>query len=264
VVGYALGMQNWLAFFRPEYILYLIYFFFPANVFIYGVNDYWDHETDRINARKDGQEHRLAEGERTGLRSMLFAVTGLSFLLLIFQDAGARLIFLAFLSLAYFYSAPPLRFKQIPFLDFSSNMLYIMPGIFGFYLASGVFPPPVLVAAGFFHIAAMHLFSAIPDIACDREAGITTTAVYIGRNASLFLCVIFWTALSVLVVDYAGYFPLSFLVFLFPAVPIALLLSPELRIEDAYRYLPLLNTCLGGLTFIVLFLLAFSWPVVIP
>lgn len=264
VVGYALGMESWLAFFRPEYTLYLIYFFFPANVFIYGVNDYWDRETDRFNARKDGQEHRLADGERTNLRTVLLATGGLSMLLLVFQDMEARLIFCAFLFLAYFYSAPPLRFKQIPFLDFSSNMLYIMPGIFGFYLASGVFPPLLLVAAGFFHIAAMHLFSAIPDIACDREAGITTTAVLLGRNASLGLCVLFWTALSVVVIRYSGYFPLSYLVLLFPAVPLALLLSPKLRIEEVYRYLPLLNTALGGLTFVILFLVAFSWPVVVP
>lgn len=264
VVGYTLGMESWLAFFQPAYVLYLIYFFFPANVFIYGVNDYWDGETDRMNSRKDGQEHRLGEEERQGLRTVLLGVTALSVFLLVFQDTGARLIFLSFLGLAYFYSAPPLRFKQIPFLDFSSNMLYIMPGIFGFYLASGVFPPLVLVAAGFFHIAAMHLFSAIPDIACDREAGITTTAVLLGRNASLILCVLFWTALSVLVVRSAGYFPLSYLVLLFPAVPLALLLSPKLRIEEVYRYLPLLNTALGGLTFVVLFLVAFSWPAVVP
>lgn len=263
VVGYALGMENWLAFFQPAYILYLIYFFFPANVFIYGVNDYWDGETDLTNTRKDGQEHRLAEGERRELRTVLFAVTVLSVFLLFLQDTGARLIFLSFLGLAYFYSAPPLRFKQIPFLDFSSNMLYIMPGIFGFYLASGTFPPLVLVAAGFLHIAAMHLFSAIPDIACDRQAGITTTAVLLGRNASLGLCLFFWTVFAILVVDLAGYFPLSYLVVLFPLVPLALLVSPALRIETVYRYLPVLNTVLGGLTFVVLFLLAFTWPVVV-
>ena len=263
VVGYALGMESWLAFFQPVYTLYLIYFFFPANVFTYGVNDYWDGETDRNNTRKDGQEHRLAEKERQGLRTVLLGVVALSVVLLIFQDTGARLIFLSFLGLAYFYSSPPLRFKQVPFLDFSSNMLYIMPGIFGYYLASGTFPPLVLVAAGFLHIAAMHLFSAIPDIACDREAGITTTAVLLGRNASLGLCLFFWTVFAFLVVDLAGYFPLSYLVLLFPAVPLALLLSPALRIERVYRYLPVLNTVLGGLTFVVLFLLAFISPVVV-
>jgi 4-hydroxybenzoate polyprenyltransferase len=264
VVGYALGMESWLALFQPAYILYLIYFFFPANVFIYGVNDYWDGETDRTNARKDGQEHRLEDRERHGLRAVLWGVTALSVFLLFFQDTGARLIFLTFLGLAYFYSAPPLRFKQIPFLDFSSNMLYVMPGIFGFYLASGTFPPLVLVAAGFLHIAAMHLFSAVPDIACDRQAGITTTAVFLGRNASLAFCLVLWTVFAFLVVDLAGYFPLSYLVFLFPAVPLALLVSPNLQIETVYQYLPLLNTALGGLTFVVLFLLAFTWPVVVP
>jgi 4-hydroxybenzoate polyprenyltransferase len=38
VVGYALGFTLLGDFFRPEYYLYLLYFFFPANIFIYGVN----------------------------------------------------------------------------------------------------------------------------------------------------------------------------------------------------------------------------------
>lgn len=264
VVGYVLGMESWLAFFKPVYVLYLLYFFFPANVFIYGVNDYWDVWTDRTNPKKDYKEHRVSEGERPDLRTLLLAMSGLSLFLLFFQDARARLIFLAFLFLAYFYSAPPLRFKRIPFLDFSSNMLYIMPGIFGFYLASGIFPPLLLVAAGYLHIAAMHLFSAIPDIEFDRRAGITTTAVLLGRNVSLALCLVFWTVFALLVVGLAGGFPLSFLAFLFPAVPLSILFSDGLRVEEVYWYLPFLNTALGGLTFAVFFLLKFSWPVVFP
>jgi 4-hydroxybenzoate polyprenyltransferase len=264
VVGYVLGMESWLAFFKPVYVLYLFYFFFPANVFIYGVNDYWDEWTDRTNPKKDYKEHRVSEGERRDLRTLLLAMSGLSLFLLFLQDASARLIFLAFLFLAYFYSAPPLRFKQIPFLDFSSNMLYIMPGIFGFYLASGIFPPLLLVAAGYLHIAAMHLFSAIPDIEFDRRAGITTTAVLLGRNVSLALCLVFWTFFALLVVGLAGGFPLSFLAFLFPAVPLSILFADGLRVEEVYWYLPFLNTALGGLTFAVFFLLKFSWPVVFP
>jgi 4-hydroxybenzoate polyprenyltransferase len=261
VVGYALGMESWLAFFLPAYTLFLLYFFFPANVFIYGVNDYWDEETDRTNPKKDEKEHRLGDGEeRRDLRTVLLAVTGLSLALLPVMDATARLIFLAFLFLAYFYSAPPFRFKEIPFLDFSSNMLYIMPGIFGFYLAAGTLPPLVLVFAGYLHIAGMHLFSAIPDIDCDRRAGITTTAVLLGRRSSLALCLVFWTLLSLLVVILAGGCPLSYLVFLYPAIPLALLLTPRLSLEEVYWYLPGLNTALGGLTFAVFFLLKFSWP----
>lgn len=259
VVGFALGMESWTAFFRPEYILFLLYFFVPANVFIYGVNDWWDEETDRANPKKNEKEHRLGGDERGDLRTVLLMVTGSSLLLLAFMDTVARLVFLAFLFLAYFYSAPPLRFKEHPFLDFSSNMLYIMPGIFGFYLAAGALPPAALVFAGFLHIAAMHLFSAIPDIDCDRRAGITTTAVLLGRRSSLLLCLFFWTLLAVLVVVLAHGHPLAFLSFCFPAIPLALLLAPSLSLDRVYWHLPGLNTALGGLTFAVFFLLKFTW-----
>jgi 4-hydroxybenzoate polyprenyltransferase len=251
VVGYALGMENWLSFFQPEYYLYLVYFFFPANVLIYGINDYWDMATDASNPKKEAKEYRFKERERNDITLILSSVALLSLALFLVQDTGQRIIFIAFLFLAYFYSAPPLRFKEIPFLDFSSNMLYIMPGIFGYYLASGVMPPVLYIAGGFFHIAAMHLFSAIPDIEYDREAGITTTAVYLGKKWSLVLCLAFWMILSVIVITATGWLLLSALVLLFPAVPAILLLEENVSIERLYWLLPYLNTGLGGLLFTV-------------
>ena len=59
VVGYALGFSVFADFFRPDYYLYLLYFFIPANIFIYGVNDYWDRETDILNPKKDHKEYRI-------------------------------------------------------------------------------------------------------------------------------------------------------------------------------------------------------------
>jgi len=47
IIGYSMGVSTWLDFFNAEYFMYLIYFFFPASVFIYGFNDYWDQETDK-------------------------------------------------------------------------------------------------------------------------------------------------------------------------------------------------------------------------
>ncbi|MBP2146109.1 4-hydroxybenzoate polyprenyltransferase [Methanofollis sp. W23] len=249
VLGYALGMASWTAFFLPTYALYLLYFFFPANVFIYGVNDRWDRETDRLNQKKREKEHYLVDAERQDLRTVLLLVAGFSLLLLVSQTPEEKLVFLLFLFLSYFYSAPPLRFKEVPVLDFSSNMLYIMPGVFGYLLASGTFPPLLLVAAGFLHIAAMHLFSAVPDIECDRAAGITTTAVLVGERASLLLCLLFWSGFALLVIGLAGFSPLALPVLLFPAVPLLLLLSRRMRIGRVYWYLPLVNTALGGLAF---------------
>jgi 4-hydroxybenzoate polyprenyltransferase len=249
VVGYVLGMSGWEAFFRPEYYLYLLYFFFPANILIYGVNDYWDEATDRANPKKQGKEQLLSEGDRRRTLVLLGLTGVLSLALLLTQDLVARLVFLAFLFLAYFYSAPPLRFKQVPVLDFASNMLYIMPGIFGFYLASGTLPPGIFILAGFLHISAMHVYSAIPDIEFDRSAGITTTPVWIGRGPALLLCLAAWGGFCGIVLPLSGFNPLALPALLYPLFPALNLLRPEISVERLYWYLPYVNTALGGLLF---------------
>jgi 4-hydroxybenzoate polyprenyltransferase len=252
VVGYALGFALLGDFFRPEYYLYLFYFFFPANIFIYGVNDYWDEETDLLNPKKGEKELRLQKRDRKRLLNLIFLVTGFSFLLMFFQDNTARMIFGIFLFLSYFYSAKPLRFKEKPFLDFISNYLYIMPGIFAYYLVAGSLPPWIYMLGAFFHISAMHIFSAIPDLKYDASADINTTPVYLGKKASLILCLLFWTSLSVIVVYLTEFYPLSFLVFLYPLFPLLLLLRQDIAIEKLYWYLPYVNTSLGGLLFTAL------------
>ena len=252
VVGFALGMGSWLAFFDPLYYLFLFYFFFPANILIYGVNDLWDEETDRNNPKKMEREHQLAPHERQLLVRILLLCGVFSLALLFIQNSGGQLIFFVFLFLAYFYSAKPLRFKEVPILDFASNMLYIMPGIFGYYLAAGHYPPVLYVIAGFFHIAAMHLFSAIPDIEYDRDAGIRTSAVVFGKKFSLLVCLVFWSGFVALVIQLCGYHPLSLPVLVYPLFPALLLLRDSIRIETLYWYLPYVNTFLGGLLFTAL------------
>ncbi len=252
VVGYALGMDSIDAFFELPYYVYLVYFFFIANVFIYGINDLKDEETDALNPKKVEKENLLEHSDRSRLIMALALVTFISLLLLLTQTFEERLVFLTFLFLSYFYSAPPLRFKGVPVLDFSSNMLYIMPGVFGYLLAAGALPPGVLVLAGFFHVAAMHLFSAVPDIEYDRAVGIRTSAVLFGHDASLMICMFFWSMLAVLTLMLTSFHPLAFLILIYPAVPAALLIDRRLDINRVYWYLPYINTTLGGLLFISL------------
>lgn len=252
VVGYALGFSVLADFFRPEYYLYLFYFFIPANIFIYGVNDYWDMETDILNPKKDEKEYRIKIKDRKKLLNVIFIIFGFSLLLMFFQNFTERLIFSVFLLLSYFYSAKPLRFKDKPFLDFSSNYLYIMPGIFAFYLVSNSLPSFIILFGAYLHISAMHIFSAIPDIEYDKEAGINTTPVFIGKKAALYLCLIFWLILSFIVIYLAEFFPLSFLVFIYPLFPFILLYKTSLDINKVYWYLPYVNTSLGGILFTAL------------
>ncbi len=252
VVGYALGMDSIDAFYELPYYVYLLYFFFLAKVFIYGVNDLMDGETDVLNPKKAGKENLLMDSDRSRLLLALGATGAVSAALLPTQTMEERSVFLLFLFLSFFYSAPPLRFKRVPVLDFSSNMLYIMPGVFGYLLAAGSMPPAVLLLAGFLHIAAMHLFSAIPDIDYDRAAGIATSAVLFGRGPSLLVCLGFWSGLAFLAIGLSGLHPLSFLALIYPAVPLSLLLRHDLKIERVYWYLPYINTSLGGLLFLAL------------
>lgn len=254
VVGYALAAGALGDFFRLDYYIYLIYFFFLANVFIYGVNDYWDEKTDEKNPKKDKKEHRIKGEEKRKLLNVIYLVTGLSLVLMIFQTNLERVLFSIFLLLSYFYSAPPLRFKERPFLDFSSNYLYIMPGIFAYSIITNSLPSVIVMVGAYFHISAMHIFSAIPDIKYDKDAEINTTPVFIGKKASLFLTFIFWLILSFIVINLADFRILSFLVFLYPLFPFLLLIKSDLKIEKLYWYLPYVNTFLGGLLFTALVL----------
>ena len=245
-MGYCLGAKNLQDFLRWEYLVYLFYFFIPANIFIYGVNDYWDTDTDDINPKKGDKEEKLTEDKKRRLVIILLVVTFLSFVLFLSQSSEEKIIWGLFLFLSYFYSAKPLRFKAIPVLDFSSNMLYIAPGIFGYYLASGQWPNILLVIAGYLHISAMHIFSAIPDIVPDRKAGIQTTAVVLGERKALKVCLALWSGLAVVVCLLADFSILSFLSLALPAVPF-LLLVKDLKIKKVYWYLPIINILLGGM-----------------
>ncbi|MEM1943519.1 MAG: prenyltransferase [Candidatus Caldarchaeum sp.] len=245
VVGYTLGASGFNDFLKLEYYVYLLYFFIPANILIYGINDYFDTETDLLNPKKDSKEVRVLGGERRRLGRLLIFILVLSLLLMLTQDSVARLLFGGFLFLAVFYSAPPLRFKSKPFIDFASNYLYIMPGVFGHYIASGTLPAAPILLAGFLHIAAMHIFSAVPDIEYDRSVGIKTTPVVIGRTPALILVAVFWTGLVYLAITLTNYHPLSILTLIYPAVPLSVLLFKR-DINRVYWLLPYINTTLGG------------------
>ena len=255
VIGYTLGVNGISDFFDLDYIIYLFYFFFPANVFIYGVNDLWDMKTDETNPKKGTKEQKLDKSRKSRLKKILMIILAFSLILIIFQgDMIERSIFLSFLFLSYFYSAKPLRFKSIPFLDFMSNMLYIVPGIFAYYLVTSEIPPLLIILAGFAHISAMHVFSAIPDISYDKKAGIPTTAVVLKEKKSLLLCLSFWLLLSGIAIYLSGYHPLGFVVLIYPLFPLLLLINENLDIEKVYWYLPYVNTSMGGLLFVVLLL----------
>jgi len=226
-----------------SFLYTLSYFLIPANILLYGINDISDKDTDKFNPKKDEKELRFG----TKFATYYYLAIGISTLLSlplfgIFLRSEEWLLLFLFFFLLIFYSSPPFRFKKRPFIDSLSNVLYIMPGVLGYVHISGSMPSLLsLLAAGSWAVA-MHLFSAIPDISSDKKAGLTTTAVVLGKNKSLVLCAVLW---SMSVLPLAAVMPALLLFSFYPLLPVVLFNSPPKTIEKVYWYFPYINLVSG-------------------
>lgn len=177
-------------------ILQILLLSFPYCVFLYGVNDVYDYESDRLNPRK-----KLVEGIKLKPRyhsfvkrvsytiALLMILTSL-FSLNITNILGIFLL----LFFSYFYSAPPLRFKEKPLLDsFSNGILYFFaPFVMGFSFNDTILDIPIKTYLITACVMGIHSFSTIMDYSIDKKVGDKTFAVVFGkRMASLFALVIF-------------------------------------------------------------------------
>ncbi len=237
----------------PALLLNMLWWSFPANLFLYGVNDAADLDTDAQNTKKDGYESRLSPSDAPALLRTIAGLT-LPFLLLWLvwaPLAPTRLWFAAFLFLSVSYSLPPLRLKARPFLDSTSNALYAVPGIIGYLLAGGSVLDTRLLLAAALWCAAMHAFSAIPDIEADRAAHLSTIATTLGRRGTLLFCLALYACAATLAILATG-----FALFKFLGAGYVLLMLHALRVFDApmrffavYRAFPFINTVAGMLLF---------------
>jgi 4-hydroxybenzoate polyprenyltransferase len=249
-VGCIYGASSYLELLKPWFFLYFTYFLVLANIFLYGVNDFWDYETDLINPKKDEKEYRVNKKERLTLKKIHYFIMGVNLLLLIFQEnLYQRIIFGSFVFLSYFYSAEPLRFKEKPLLDSASNFLYILPGIFSYYLASDSIPNYPFLLAGFLHAFAMHLFSAIPDITFDQKTGVITSAVLFGKNISLIICMLAWSGLAYIAITVTNTI-FGYLTLVYPVITTILLVFGR-KVQSVYWFYPYINVGLGGLMFLI-------------
>ena len=251
LVGYAFGVNSIADLKNSYFLIHFLYFLIPANLFLYGINDYFDEDTDQYNDRKGSLEHKLQSQEKSQLIGFMLLSVACSFFILSIQSTMEIQLWISFfLFLSYFYSATPLRFKTHPLIDFSSNFLYAIPGIVGYYHSAGVFPPLLVFVALFSWTSAMHLFSAIPDITPDKKAHLKTTAVLFGRTTSLIFCLIFWTIGSIIAFLYIpSYFALISLIY--PIIPFMLLIHKKIQMKKIYQYFPYINTLIGFLLFLI-------------
>ncbi len=219
------------------------WFTLPANLLLYGVNDASDYDTDRFNPKKARQEALVYPHERPELLLVIAVLATLAIPPLLAVRADSLLPFAGFMVLSIAYSAPPFRMKGRPGLDSLSNMLYMAPLLVSWSFFSPEPPAAPLVLAGICWCMAMHAYSAIPDIASDKRAGLRTTATVLGRDGTLQACALLYGAAALLVFAYdpiAGAF-----LAVYPALMLAQRFRAPSRVAHWYGYFPALNGLVG-------------------
>ena len=160
-----------------ELVVGFIFFLVPYNIAMYGINDVFDYESDIVNPRKGGVEGAVLP--KTMHRPLLVAsaVTVIPFALYLFAvgtwASGATLALALFAVVAY--SAPPLRFKEVPVLDSAtSSAHFTLPAVVGALIGGGSIGGNLGVALVAFFLWGMasHALGAVQDVQSDRAGGI--------------------------------------------------------------------------------------------
>jgi lycopene elongase/hydratase (dihydrobisanhydrobacterioruberin-forming) len=235
-----------------------LYFLFPSNILIYGVNDIADYDTDKHNPKKEQYESLV---ETTEWRSIIWTIIISHIPFLVFfawYDVRIVLGLGVHILLACIYSLPPIRAKARPFFDLIiSASIYISAGVLGWLLVSSSTSFPLLaVLGGMAWAMGMQAYSALPDRDADTQAGIQTVATVLGERGTLFftfMCyLISGIILGSLTHPFFGVLALPYVVLM-----IGLIIHPK-RMKyyfTLYQKFPLINASLGMILFwgIILF-----------
>ncbi len=241
-IGYVASMATMRELLRPEALLWFLFFLIPANLLIYGVNDIFDYETDKLNPKKVEYEALVEPHER----KTLFTV--IAILVLLFIPIILKLSLLPAISLflffffAIFYSAPPIRAKARPFFDsFFSAGHYVATGAFGYVLLSGKSFPWIAILAGVSWAISMHAYSAVPDIKADSAAGLKTIATKTGEKNTLYLCATLYTISGILFSGIIGPKAFLFTLIYLGIVYLSLQAKNDEDLWRLYKIFPIVN-----------------------
>ena len=173
---------NWLDW-LSLIIIFLSFYF--SWMFAVSTNDIEDVEIDRIsNKNRPLVTEKISKSE---LRDAGFVFLGLSLVGGFISGFGALFFLLAFTTLYYIYSAPPTKFKTVPF--FSSFIIglccltAVLAGFITFSIQKDISLFPAKIAIGIVFL--FFLWSNIrdmKDIEGDRTQGISTLPVLFGKR----------------------------------------------------------------------------------
>ncbi|MFX1509498.1 MAG: UbiA prenyltransferase family protein [Promethearchaeota archaeon] len=189
---------------------------FNSTSFI--LNQIGDIDTDQLNSKK--ARLPITSGRISRYQAGLLSV-GLLLLGMLLGAFAGYLFVIVLASTIFFailYSFPPIRLKSRPFLDLliiglafgswailSAWVILIQYSFSGFPGGIPELPLILVVGAGVFY-AGTHCIHTAADYRADAEAGVTTTAVYIGPKQSSKLGIILIAAGMLLLYSAVGFF----------------------------------------------------------
>lgn len=175
----------------------------PFCVYVFGINDLYDLESDRANPRKKALDEswKAVDGVKTEashhshIRFASAAVCAVLFATALFSGNTANIFYsIALIVLPFAYSSPPWRLKaRAPFDSISMGIVaYLGPFALGFSYVDDAWRLPLQAYVISFCVMGVHAFSTVMDYSVDKRFGDRTFAVVFGkRGASAFAAVAF-------------------------------------------------------------------------
>ncbi len=210
------------------------FFLVPYNLAMYGINDVFDHASDILNPRKGGVEGALLDPSehRSVLLWAVLSCAPFVVALVVLGSPAATAVLAVSLFAVVAYSAPRLRFKEIPVLDsVTSSMHFVSPAVYGLVLAGAPWTASatVTLAAFFLWGAASHAFGAVQDVVPDREGGLRSIATAFGARGTVRLAIALWALAGALLL----LLPFPGLLAALLAIPYVVLAWPYRAVSDA-------------------------------
>lgn len=228
-----------------------LFFTYPANLMIYGVNDIYDYETDKHNPKKIEYEELVEPKDQNKLWWSIILWIVPFFVVLFWLNWEASVAFLVFNFASVYYSAAPIRAKTNPPLDIIfSSIIYISPAVIGFFGTGNTHISWLGVVGGLLWASAMQTYSAVPDIEADTKGGVQTLATVLGQNKALWFCFITYLAAGII-----GYLHLGIISAILGLVYLGMVMytigNPG-KSFWVYKKFPLVNTVFGMILFFLL------------
>lgn len=206
VVGYVFNAYELNQLINLKFILGVVFFLLPANLFIHGFSYFKKISAESLSYYK--YDKRLKINQKIGLTLILFLA--MVFALTFFLSPHEVLLLLIFIFIATFKNV---AIKKSVY-DFSYNFIFALPFMIGYAGMSGSFPSIniiiiiYLVSAGFFLFGELNPKS--------KNEYFESTINVLGYKTTMLLNFIFWALATFLIIGEARIYPLNLIFIFYP------------------------------------------------